>query len=127
MPLARGLDGCWVVPPEVARRFVPILRREIDALLRQGVVIDPALLRELSEGERAAASPDETGQIPDIPSDKIDCPRSVGSVKGLRKAAEIAGMSRSTLADRVRSGAIPARRRGHVLMFDVADLKGATR
>ena len=128
MPVVRGLDGAWVLPPAIAAKFVPILRAEIDRQRRQGVTIDPVILAELRAGEAAAAhGSDRTGQTPDEAPDGKAPFRTLGTVKGLRAAAEIAGVPRSTLAGWVAAGTVSAKRHGHVLVFDVGVLEEVAR
>lgn len=130
MPIVEGLDGCWVIRPELAAVLVPILRRAADRELTSGGYVAPIVLAEIAAGERAAALARPT--TPDATPDALDgstlTPVTVpdmdhDTVVGLRPAAKLAGVTPASLHERCRRNTIPHRRdeRGRYV-FRRADL-----
>lgn len=132
MPVARGFDGSWIISGRMSELFAPILRAHFDRQLQvDKAPVHPAILRELDEGEAAAALSREerSGRNPDSSDSQKGSFVTFGDVRhekvirGLRRASAIAGVPPSTLADRVKRGEIPAERQGNALVFRIEHLR----
>ena len=119
MPLVRGLDGCWVLPGNVANAILPALRRAVDDARRVGAQIDPAILAELDAGEQAARLYRERQDVVDGVAGNVARRevRTLSLVKvadvapfrsevGTAEAAEILGVSRQAVTARCRRGTL---------------------
>jgi hypothetical protein len=133
MPAVQG----WLIPPRLAEAFVPVLAAHFRMLARtSGAKLPNALWRELEAGEEIArssqlASRTKSGRNPDDGPDGkavsvIVASNSGCEIRGLRKAAEFAGIPVSTLHDRVVRGDIPVERRGRVFVFRSENLQSGS-
>lgn len=129
MPLVRGLDGCVVIPAQVANVWAPLLRAAMrEATRRDGVRYRDDVWAELEALEEAAAQLQarRAGVVRDVvPTTPASLsPDSLDGMGGPRRetdvggAAEVLGCSPQAVTARIRRGTLPARKddRGRYLI-----------